>query len=47
VLGGPSNTIHLVTAEGVESWPTQSKQSIADGLVSRIAAALNAAGARK
>jgi phosphopantothenoylcysteine decarboxylase/phosphopantothenate--cysteine ligase len=47
VLGGPSNTIHLVTAEGVESWPTQSKQSIADGLVSRIAAALNGAGARK
>ncbi len=47
VLGGPSNTIHLVTAEGVESWPTQSKQSIADGLVSRIAAALNGAGAQK
>ncbi len=47
VLGGMKNTIHFVTAEGVESWPTQTKQAIADGLVRRIAAALNGAGARK
>ena len=47
VLGGTKNTIHFVTAEGVESWPTQTTQAIADGLVLRIAAALNGAGARK
>ena len=40
VLGGESNTVHLVTASGVESWPTQSKEQVAMNLVTRIAAAL-------
>ena len=27
VMGGDSNTVHLVTADGVESWPPQSKET--------------------
>src|SRR5262245_2298330 len=39
-MGGDSNTVHLVTAHGVESWPPQSKQEVARALVLRIAEAL-------
>ena len=42
VMGGDHNTVHLVTADGVESWPTQSKDAVARNLVARIAAALGA-----
>ncbi len=45
IMGGDRNTVHLVTREGVESWPDQDKQTVADRLVARIAAAL-AAGAK-
>ena len=40
VMGGDVNTVHLVTAGGVESWPPQSKDDVARALVGRIAAAL-------
>ncbi len=40
VMGGDRNTVHLVSASGVESWPTQSKDEVARTLVARIAAAL-------
>jgi phosphopantothenoylcysteine decarboxylase/phosphopantothenate--cysteine ligase len=40
VMGGDRNTVHLVTADGVESWPPQSKEAVARALVVRIAAAL-------
>jgi phosphopantothenoylcysteine decarboxylase/phosphopantothenate--cysteine ligase len=40
IMGGDSNTIHLVTAAGVESWPPQSKDDVAHTLVERIATAL-------
>lgn len=40
VMGGDRNTVHLVSASGVESWPTQSKEEVARALVERIAAAL-------
>jgi phosphopantothenoylcysteine decarboxylase/phosphopantothenate--cysteine ligase len=40
VMGGDTNTIHLVTADGVESWPPQSKDEVARTLIGRIAAAL-------
>jgi phosphopantothenoylcysteine decarboxylase / phosphopantothenate---cysteine ligase len=43
VMGGDRNTVHLVTAAGVESWPTQSKDDVARHLVARIAAALGTA----
>ncbi|HEU5277000.1 MAG TPA: phosphopantothenoylcysteine decarboxylase, partial [Xanthobacteraceae bacterium] len=44
VMGGDLNRIHLVTAGGVEDWPTQSKDEVARMLVARIASALEAAG---
>jgi phosphopantothenoylcysteine decarboxylase / phosphopantothenate---cysteine ligase len=37
IMGGDSNTIHLVTVDGVESWPPQSKEDVARALVARIA----------
>lgn len=37
VFGGNRNTVHLVTKEGVEDWPTQSKEAVAASLVKRIA----------
>jgi phosphopantothenoylcysteine decarboxylase/phosphopantothenate--cysteine ligase len=37
IMGGDSNTVHLVTADGVESWPPQSKDDVARALVARIA----------
>jgi phosphopantothenoylcysteine decarboxylase/phosphopantothenate--cysteine ligase len=43
VFGGDRNTVHLVTAAGVESWPPQSKDQVAKNLVARIAAALGKA----
>ncbi len=38
IMGGDSNTIHLITATAVESWPPQSKEAVARQLVERIAA---------
>jgi phosphopantothenoylcysteine decarboxylase/phosphopantothenate--cysteine ligase len=40
VFGGDRNTVHLVTASGVESWPPQSKEQVAQKLVAHIVAAL-------
>jgi len=40
IMGGDANTIHVVTANGVESWPPQSKNDVARALIARIAAAL-------
>lgn len=42
VMGGDRNTVHLVTAAGVESWPSQSKEEVARALVARIAETLKA-----
>jgi phosphopantothenoylcysteine decarboxylase/phosphopantothenate--cysteine ligase len=36
-MGGDRNTIELVTAEGIEPWPPQSKQDVAAMLIARIA----------
>ena len=33
VMGGDRNTVHLVTARGVESWPEMSKDEVADRLM--------------
>jgi phosphopantothenoylcysteine decarboxylase / phosphopantothenate---cysteine ligase len=43
IMGGDANTVHLVTAAGVEDWPTQSKEDVARMLVDRIADALGGA----
>ena len=40
VMGGDSNTIHLITRTTVESWPQQSKDDVARMLIAQIAAAL-------
>jgi len=40
VMGGDANTVHLVTAAGVESWDRLAKQVVADRLAQRIADAL-------
>ncbi|WP_421725220.1 bifunctional phosphopantothenoylcysteine decarboxylase/phosphopantothenate--cysteine ligase CoaBC [Bauldia sp.] len=44
VMGGPENTVHLVTANGVEAWPKMAKTEVASRLVERIAAALDRRG---
>ncbi len=40
VMGGAANTVHLVTAEGVESWPRMPKDDVAARLAERIVEAL-------
>jgi phosphopantothenoylcysteine decarboxylase/phosphopantothenate--cysteine ligase len=37
VMGGDKNTVHIVTANGVESWPELSKQVVARRLMERFA----------
>jgi phosphopantothenoylcysteine decarboxylase/phosphopantothenate--cysteine ligase len=39
-FGGEKNTVHLVTGQGVEDWPTESKDVVAARLAERIAAYL-------
>jgi phosphopantothenoylcysteine decarboxylase / phosphopantothenate---cysteine ligase len=41
VMGQAKNTVHLVDAKGVESWPTMGKEAVAERLVARIAALLS------
>jgi phosphopantothenoylcysteine decarboxylase/phosphopantothenate--cysteine ligase len=36
VLGGSDNTVHLVTRDGVESWPRMTKDAVAEQLATRI-----------
>ena len=36
-FGSDDNTVHLITEEGAESWPTLSKQAVAERLAVRIA----------
>jgi phosphopantothenoylcysteine decarboxylase/phosphopantothenate--cysteine ligase len=43
-MGGDSNTVHLVTASGVETWPTLSKTEVAQKLVERLSAMVQGAG---
>jgi phosphopantothenoylcysteine decarboxylase/phosphopantothenate--cysteine ligase len=37
VMGGSENTVHLVTSEAVETWPTLDKEEVARRLVARLA----------
>ncbi len=41
VLGGTDNSVHLVTADGVDSWPRMTKQAVAERLAARVAEALS------
>ena len=40
IMGGDRNSVQLITRAGVESWPNETKQGVADMLIVRIAAAL-------
>jgi phosphopantothenoylcysteine decarboxylase/phosphopantothenate--cysteine ligase len=40
VMGGDANQVHLITAEGVESWERMSKEEVGRRLAERIAAEL-------
>ncbi len=40
IMGGDTNTVHLITANGVEDWPPQSKDDVARRLIARVIAAL-------
>jgi phosphopantothenoylcysteine decarboxylase/phosphopantothenate--cysteine ligase len=42
IMGGDSNTIHLVTRDGIDSWPTLDKDEVARRLVARLARELAA-----
>jgi phosphopantothenoylcysteine decarboxylase / phosphopantothenate---cysteine ligase len=44
IMGGEENTVHLITADGVEDWPRLAKQDVGRRLAARIAAALQQAG---
>jgi len=37
VMGGSRNTVHVITRDGVESWPEMSKQAVAERLMERLA----------
>ena len=42
IMGGNRNTVHIVTADGVEDWPEMDKDKVAEALVARAAAHLAA-----
>jgi phosphopantothenoylcysteine decarboxylase/phosphopantothenate--cysteine ligase len=44
VMGGDDNTVHLVTPDGAETWPTLDKRDVARRLVARVGHMLAAAG---
>jgi phosphopantothenoylcysteine decarboxylase/phosphopantothenate--cysteine ligase len=37
IMGGDTNTIHIVTRDGIDSWPTLDKDEVARRLVARLA----------
>lgn len=43
VMGGDANAVHLIHADGVESWETLPKAAVAERLAARIAVALTPA----
>jgi phosphopantothenoylcysteine decarboxylase/phosphopantothenate--cysteine ligase len=36
VMGGHRNRVHLVTSEGIEDWPEDSKQEVSRRLIRRV-----------
>ncbi|MBV9394832.1 MAG: bifunctional phosphopantothenoylcysteine decarboxylase/phosphopantothenate--cysteine ligase CoaBC [Methylobacteriaceae bacterium] len=42
IMGGDTNTIHIVTREGIDSWPTLDKDEVARRLIARLARELTA-----
>ena len=46
-MGGDINTVHLITRDGVESWPPQGKDAVAAALIARIAQVLGHAAPQR
>jgi phosphopantothenoylcysteine decarboxylase/phosphopantothenate--cysteine ligase len=44
VMGGDRNAVHLVSAAGVDTWPTLAKEEVARRLVARLAESLGGTG---
>jgi phosphopantothenoylcysteine decarboxylase/phosphopantothenate--cysteine ligase len=44
IMGGAENTVHIISAAGVEAWPRLPKEAVASRLAQRIAEALAPAG---
>jgi phosphopantothenoylcysteine decarboxylase / phosphopantothenate---cysteine ligase len=44
IMGGDRNSVHVVTAHVVESWPSQSKEDVARALVARMAEVFHKGG---
>ncbi|MEA2838679.1 MAG: phosphopantothenoylcysteine decarboxylase / phosphopantothenate---cysteine ligase [Methylobacteriaceae bacterium] len=42
IMGGDKNTIHIVTRDGIDSWPTLDKDEVARRLIARLAKELAA-----
>jgi phosphopantothenoylcysteine decarboxylase/phosphopantothenate--cysteine ligase len=40
IMGGDKNAVHVVTRDGVESWPEMGKSEVADKLIARAAEAI-------
>jgi phosphopantothenoylcysteine decarboxylase/phosphopantothenate--cysteine ligase len=40
VFGGDHNKVHIVTSQGVESWPEMAKREVAGRLMQRLAVTL-------
>jgi phosphopantothenoylcysteine decarboxylase/phosphopantothenate--cysteine ligase len=40
VFGGDKNTVHVITAKGIENWPSMSKQDVANRLMAKLAGML-------
>jgi phosphopantothenoylcysteine decarboxylase/phosphopantothenate--cysteine ligase len=36
IMGGDKNTIHIVTRDGIDSWPTLDKHEVARRLIARL-----------
>ncbi|MBV9420833.1 MAG: bifunctional phosphopantothenoylcysteine decarboxylase/phosphopantothenate synthase, partial [Alphaproteobacteria bacterium] len=45
IMGGDRNTVHIVTANGVEDWPEMPKSEVGTRLAARIAQALQRSAA--
>ena len=45
VMGGATNSVHLITKEGVESWPELAKEEVGRRIADRVAETLSAAPA--
>ena len=42
VMGGDANAVHIVTADGIDTWPSMAKADVADKLIEKVAHALAA-----